>query len=103
MDTPWAEEQHSWTILTAGLGRAEARAQVLDCPSGPFANTVPSTPSADDSFSTTDIDLKCKERVTDSESGDSSGEDPESNKVSAWVLVLSGLTELQEWGYLLVC
>ncbi|XP_036263956.1 protein capicua homolog isoform X7 [Pipistrellus kuhlii] len=35
---------------------------------------------ADDSFSTTDIDLKCKERVTDSESGDSSGEDPESSK-----------------------
>ncbi|MEJ1288391.1 capicua transcriptional repressor [Cricetulus griseus] len=35
---------------------------------------------ADDSFGTTDIDLKCKERVTDSESGDSSGEDPEGNK-----------------------
>ncbi|XP_016047975.1 protein capicua homolog isoform X5 [Erinaceus europaeus] len=35
---------------------------------------------ADDGFSTTDIDLKCKERVTDSESGDSSGEDPEGNK-----------------------
>ncbi|XP_066229709.1 protein capicua homolog isoform X2 [Saccopteryx leptura] len=35
---------------------------------------------ADDGFSTTDIDLKCKERVTDSESGDSSGEDPESSK-----------------------
>uniref|UniRef100_A0A8C5K0U6 Protein capicua homolog n=1 Tax=Jaculus jaculus TaxID=51337 RepID=A0A8C5K0U6_JACJA len=35
---------------------------------------------ADDSFSTTDIDLKCKERVTDSESGDSSGEDPEGSK-----------------------
>ncbi|XP_060222385.1 protein capicua homolog isoform X5 [Meriones unguiculatus] len=36
---------------------------------------------ADDSFGTTDIDLKCKERVTDSESGDSSGEDPEGSKV----------------------
>ncbi|XP_069857891.1 protein capicua homolog isoform X11 [Dipodomys merriami] len=35
---------------------------------------------ADDGFGTTDIDLKCKERVTDSESGDSSGEDPEGNK-----------------------
>ncbi|XP_036130250.1 protein capicua homolog isoform X5 [Molossus molossus] len=35
---------------------------------------------ADDGFSTTDIDLKCKERVTDSESGDSSGEDPEGSK-----------------------
>ncbi|XP_055991889.1 protein capicua homolog isoform X3 [Sorex fumeus] len=35
---------------------------------------------ADDGFSATDIDLKCKERVTDSESGDSSGEDPEGNK-----------------------
>ncbi|XP_051063435.1 protein capicua homolog isoform X2 [Phodopus roborovskii] len=35
---------------------------------------------ADDSFGTTDIDLKCKERVSDSESGDSSGEDPEGNK-----------------------
>ncbi|XP_052619475.1 protein capicua homolog isoform X4 [Peromyscus californicus insignis] len=35
---------------------------------------------ADDSFGTTDIDLKCKERVTDSDSGDSSGEDPEGNK-----------------------
>ncbi|XP_062965619.1 protein capicua homolog isoform X6 [Cynocephalus volans] len=35
---------------------------------------------ADDGFSTTDIDLKCKERVTDSESGDSSGEDTEGNK-----------------------
>ncbi|KAB0407301.1 hypothetical protein E2I00_010985, partial [Balaenoptera physalus] len=37
---------------------------------------------ADDGFSTTDIDLKCKERVTDSESGDSSGEDPEGSKES---------------------
>lgn len=82
-------------------GRAEARAQVPGCPSGPFANTVPSAPSADDGFSTTDIDLKCKERVTDSESGDSSGEDPEGSKVSAWDLVLSGLTELQEWGIFL--
>ncbi|ELW71053.1 Protein capicua like protein [Tupaia chinensis] len=35
---------------------------------------------ADDGFGTTDIDLKCKERVTDSESGDSSGEDPEGSK-----------------------
>uniref|UniRef100_A0A8D0UFL5 Protein capicua homolog n=1 Tax=Sus scrofa TaxID=9823 RepID=A0A8D0UFL5_PIG len=35
---------------------------------------------ADDGFSATDIDLKCKERVTDSESGDSSGEDPEGSK-----------------------
>ncbi|XP_045148662.1 protein capicua homolog isoform X2 [Echinops telfairi] len=35
---------------------------------------------AEDGFSTTDIDLKCKERVTDSESGDSSGEDPEGCK-----------------------
>ncbi|XP_006871432.1 PREDICTED: protein capicua homolog [Chrysochloris asiatica] len=35
---------------------------------------------ADDGFSTADIDLKCKERVTDSESGDSSGEDPEGSK-----------------------
>nr|KAF6409402.1 capicua transcriptional repressor [Rousettus aegyptiacus] len=35
---------------------------------------------ADDGFATTDIDLKCKERVTDSESGDSSGEDPEGSK-----------------------
>ncbi|XP_049643089.1 protein capicua homolog isoform X1 [Suncus etruscus] len=35
---------------------------------------------ADDGFSAADIDLKCKERVTDSESGDSSGEDPEGNK-----------------------
>uniref|UniRef100_A0A7N5JV86 Capicua transcriptional repressor n=1 Tax=Ailuropoda melanoleuca TaxID=9646 RepID=A0A7N5JV86_AILME len=35
---------------------------------------------ADDGFGATDIDLKCKERVTDSESGDSSGEDPEGSK-----------------------
>ncbi|XP_076987814.1 protein capicua homolog isoform X4 [Tamandua tetradactyla] len=39
---------------------------------------------ADDGFSTTDIDLKCKERVTDSESGDSSGEDPEGSKGFGW-------------------
>lgn len=51
-------------------------------------HTVPSAPSADDSFATTDIDLKCKERVTDSESGDSSGEDPEGNKVR-FVMLLS--------------
>ncbi|XP_072464000.1 protein capicua homolog isoform X2 [Notamacropus eugenii] len=35
---------------------------------------------ADDSFGTTDIDLKCKEQVTDSDSEDSSGEDPEGAK-----------------------
>lgn len=47
----------------------------------PLTDVVPFAPLADDGFSTTDIDLKCKERVTDSESGDSSGEDPEGNKV----------------------
>lgn len=54
--------------------------------------TLFSASSADDSFGTTDIDLKCKERVTDSESGDSSGEDPEGNKVSfvgSWGAMLS--------------
>ncbi|XP_074075486.1 protein capicua homolog isoform X4 [Macrotis lagotis] len=35
---------------------------------------------ADDSFGTADIDLKCKERVTDSDSEASSGEDPEGAK-----------------------
>lgn len=57
-----------------------------------YASAVLSAPSADDGFGTTDIDLKCKERVTDSESGDSSGEDPEGSKVRAWNLVLSGST-----------
>lgn len=57
-------------------------------PGSRWAHTVPSAPSADDGFSTTDIDLKCKERVTDSESGDSSGEDPDGNKVRAWDTVL---------------
>ena len=76
-------------------GRAEARARLQTLYSGqhraqPFANTVASVPSADDGFGTTDIDLKCKERVTDSESGDSSGEDPEGSKVRAWDLLLSG-------------
>lgn len=46
-------------------------------------------PSADDGFGATDIDLKCKERVTDSESGDSSGEDPEGSKVRVGELLLS--------------
>ncbi|XP_038622978.1 LOW QUALITY PROTEIN: protein capicua homolog [Tachyglossus aculeatus] len=36
---------------------------------------------ADDGFNAADIDLKCKERVTDSESGDSSGEDPDGGKL----------------------
>ncbi|XP_056653016.1 protein capicua homolog isoform X2 [Monodelphis domestica] len=35
---------------------------------------------ADDGFGTADIDLKCKERVTDSDSEDSSGDDPEGAK-----------------------
>ncbi|XP_051845461.1 protein capicua homolog isoform X2 [Antechinus flavipes] len=35
---------------------------------------------ADDGFGSADIDLKCKERVTDSDSEDSSGEDPEGAK-----------------------
>ncbi|XP_074075484.1 protein capicua homolog isoform X3 [Macrotis lagotis] len=37
---------------------------------------------ADDSFGTADIDLKCKERVTDSDSEASSGEDPEGAKLA---------------------
>lgn len=84
--------------LLLARGRAEARSWAPDCPSSPildlFANAVPSVLSADDGFGTTDIDLKCKERVTDSESGDSSGEDPEGSKVRAWDLVQSGLTQL---------
>uniref|UniRef100_A0A7N4V7S6 Protein capicua homolog n=1 Tax=Sarcophilus harrisii TaxID=9305 RepID=A0A7N4V7S6_SARHA len=37
---------------------------------------------ADDGFGSADIDLKCKERVTDSDSEDSSGEDPEGAKLA---------------------
>lgn len=37
----------------------------------------PLSPAADDGFSLADIDLKCKERVTDSESDASSGDEPD--------------------------
>lgn len=84
--TPWAEGQPSRRSFLLAWGRAQARAQAPDCP---FAYAVPLCPSADDGFATTDIDLKCKERVTDSESGDSSGEDPEGSKVRALDLALS--------------
>ena len=82
--------------LTANSGQSRGQSQAPHCPSWqpciqPFTSPVPSALSADDGFSTTDIDLKCKERVTDSESGDSSGEDPEGSKVRAWDLLLSGL------------
>lgn len=68
-----------------------------------FVNAVLSAPSADDGFGTTDIDLKCKERVTDSESGDSSGEDPEGSKVRAWGWCLVSSTSRRKGKYLLMC